>query len=195
MPNYQNQRDEELILRLRQGDQEIMDHLLTKYKPLVLKKAKSLFLIGGETEDLIQEGMIGLFQSIQGFDEKKEASFFYFADLCITRQMYTAVEASQRKKHAPLNSYVSLYESKEEGNPLLEYLESDWNTNPETMVIYKENFTSRILEVKKRLSPLEKQVFDYILDGMNYQQIAVEMKKPLKSIDNAIQRIRQKMIS
>lgn len=193
MENYRKQTDENLIYMLRAGDQEIMDYLLTKYKPMVLKKANALFLIGGETDDLIQEGMIGLFKAIQGFDQSKESSFFHFADICVTRQMYTAVEASQRKKHAPLNSYISFYEPEKEGVTLLEALESGDDLNPENMFISRENMDHRIIEIRKKLSHLEQQVFDFILEGMTYQQIAVAMDKPSKSIDNAIQRIRLKI--
>ena len=107
METYQKLSDEELIKRLRLGDEKIMDFVLDKYKPLVRKKANAMFLIGGDTDDLIQEGMIGLFKAIRDFKEEKEATFFSFAQLCITRQIYSAVEASNRKKHAPLNSYVS----------------------------------------------------------------------------------------
>ena len=110
---YQGQPDEMLIELLRSGQPELMDYIMEKYKFLVRKRAKAMFLIGGDTDDLIQEGMIGLFKAVESFDQEKESSFYHFAELCITRQMYSAVEASRRKKHAPLNSYISLYD--EEG--------------------------------------------------------------------------------
>lgn len=136
MESYQNLSDEELIQRLRNGDAGIMDYILDKYKPLVRKKANAMFLIGGDTDDLIQEGMIGLFKAIRDYREERESSFFHFAELCITRQIYSAVEASNRKKHAPLNSYVSFYsEMTEEGQPLAEYLESERSDNPEQRII------------------------------------------------------------
>ena len=109
MEGYQNLSDEELIARLRGGDKKIMDYIMDKYKPLVLGKANAMFLIGGDTDDLIQEGMIGLFKAIRDYREDRESSFFHFAELCITRQLYHAVEASNRKKHVPLNTYISFY--------------------------------------------------------------------------------------
>ena len=109
MEIYKTYRDEELIEKLRAGEERIMDYILDKYKPLVRKKANTMYLIGGDTDDLIQEGMIGLFKAIRDYDASKESSFFHFAEICIGRQIYTAVESSNRKKHAPLNSYVSLY--------------------------------------------------------------------------------------
>ena len=118
MDNYRNLSDEELIGALRDGDRRIMDYILNKYKPLVLRKANAMYLIGGDTDDLIQEGMIGLFKAIRDYREEKETSFFHFAELCINRQLYSAVEASNRKKHAPLNTYVSFYSRNgEEGKP------------------------------------------------------------------------------
>ena len=106
---YENVSDEELIVRLRQGETQITDYIMDKYKHLVRKKAKSMFILGGDNDDLIQEGMIGLFKAIRDYDIGRDASFFTFADLCISRQMYNAVQAARREKHAPLNSYISLY--------------------------------------------------------------------------------------
>ena len=123
--NYEQLTDEQLIRNLRDGDKKIMDYIMEKYKNVVRKEAKAMYLIGGENDDLIQEGMIGLFKAIRDYREERETSFFYFAELCITRQIYSAIEASNRKKHAPLNSYVSFYSDvSEEGQPLAEYLES-----------------------------------------------------------------------
>ena len=134
---YKNQPDEQLIRELRDGCQDIMDYILEKYKGLVLKRANAMYLIGGETDDLIQEGMIGLFKAIRDYREERDASFGHFADLCISRQIYHAVEASQRKKHQPLNSYISLnQEMGEEGtDTFLDLLESFDNANPEQLVI------------------------------------------------------------
>ena len=132
MEQYRNLSDEELIAALRGGEKRLMDYILNKYKPLVLRKANAMYLIGGDTEDLIQEGMIGLFKAIRDYRQEKETSFFHFAELCINRQLYSAVEASNRKKHAPLNSYVSFYsQSGEEGKPLAETLPTDDADNPE----------------------------------------------------------------
>ena len=194
--SYENYSDEELILVLREKQEtEIMDYLLNKYKNLVKKKAKVLFLIGGDTDDLIQEGMIGLFKAIRDYDEKKDSSFFHFAQICISRQMYTAMEASNRKKHAPLNSYISLSadEENESGENLPELLAALSEANPEQIVINKEELEQMRKKADSVLSPMEKEVLAYYLQGMNYTKIAEVMQKPAKSIDNALQRIRNKL--
>ena len=140
MDEYQKLADEELIQKLREGDERIMDYILEKYKPLVLRKANAMFLIGGDTDDLIQEGMIGLFKAIRDYRSDREASFFHFAELCINRQLYSAVEASNRKKHVPLNTYVSFYsQTTEEGKSLAETLLTDQMDDPEQLVIEQEN--------------------------------------------------------
>ena len=185
--------DEELIEQLRDGDSAVMDFLMEKYKYLVRKKANAVFLLGGDTDDLVQEGMIGLFKAVRDFDSKK-SSFFHFAELCITRQIYSAIEASNRKKHAPLNSYVSFYsEVSEEGQPLAEYLESERSDNPEQRMIDQENFELFLKKVRQSLSKMECEVLDDYLSGLNYQQIAEKMKKSPKAIDNALQRIKTKI--
>lgn len=194
MEAYGNFSDEELIKRLRGGDGNIMDFILDKYKPLVRKKANAMYLIGGETDDLIQEGMIGLFKAIRNFDGEKETSFFYFAELCITRQLYSAVEASNRKKHAPLNSYISFYsEAGEEGRSLADTLKAGGMDDPEQRIIDQETVMLFWEKMKERLSKMEQEVLDQYLSGLNYQQIADRMKKSPKSIDNALQRIKSKI--
>ena len=194
MEQYQNLSDEQLIENLRTGDTRLMDYIMRKYKPLVRKKAKAMYLIGGETDDLIQEGMIGLFKAIRDYDEKRKTSFFHFAELCITRQLYSAVEASNRKKHAPLNSYVSFYsQAGEAGKPLVETLETDGMDNPEQMIIAQENMRLSRENLKERLSPMERQVLEEYLLGRNYQQIAEKMGKSPKAIDNALSRIKSKV--
>lgn len=191
--NYGNFTDEELIEKYRRGEEDIMDYILAKYKPLVRKNANALYLIGGDTDDLIQEGMIGLFKAIRDYEQEKDSSFYHFAKICITRQMYTAVEASQRKKHAPLNSYVSLYETLEEnGRSLAEVLIGGENENPEKLLIEKESFQQELKNFSEDLSNMEKQVFWYTLEGLDYKQIAKRMEKTPKAIDNALQRIRGK---
>ncbi len=191
---YQNLSDEQLIERLRDGDDKIMDYILGKYKPLVLGKANAMYLIGGDTDDLIQEGMIGLFKAIRDYRADRESSFFHFAELCITRQLYSAVEASNRKKHAPLNSYVSLYsKTDEEGKSLAETLPTDGMDDPEEMVIEQENIELFWENVRKRLSPLERKVLDAYLTGLNYRQIAEQFGKTPKAIDNALSRIKSKI--
>ena len=191
---YQEQTDEELIARIRSGEAGVTEYLLEKYKPLVKKQARTMYLMGGENEDLIQEGMIGLFKAIRDYREERETSFFHFAELCITRQIYSAIEASNRKKHAPLNSYVSFYsEVSEEGQPLAEYLESERSDNPEQRMIDQENFELFLKKVRQSLSKMECEVLDDYLSGLNYQQIAEKMKKSPKAIDNALQRIKTKI--
>jgi RNA polymerase sporulation-specific sigma factor len=192
---YREMTDEQLIALLRGQDTDVMEYILTKYKPLVRKRANAMFLIGGETEDLIQEGMIGLFKAIRDFDETKETSFYTFAELCVTRQLYSAVEASGRKKHAPLNSYVSLYDNAgEEGIPLSETLRADDTDNPEEIVIDRETGRQFWEQIRTRLSALEREVLDLYLSGLTYQQIAVALGKSPKAIDNALTRIRGKIL-
>ena len=194
MDEYQKLADEELIQKLREGDERIMDYILEKYKPLVLRKANAMFLIGGDTDDLIQEGMIGLFKAIRDYRSDREASFFHFAELCINRQLYSAVEAANRKKHVPLNTYVSFYsQTTEEGKSLAETLLTDQMDDPEQLVIEQENFTAFWEQLRERLSALERQVLDAYLEGKNYCQIAEELGKSPKTIDNALSRIKGKI--
>lgn len=191
---YQNFTDEQLIEKLRNGETKWMDYLLDKYKPLVRKKANAMYLIGGDTDDLIQEGMIGLFKAIRDYDAGKETGFSHFAQLCVTRQIYSAVEASNRKKHTPLNTYVSFYsQTGEEGKSLAETLMSDDLYNPEELIIDQENVQSFWQKLKERLSSMERQVLDEYLSGRGYQQIAEKMGKSPKAIDNALQRIKGKI--
>lgn len=197
LESYRDLTDEQLIAALKNSgdpDGKIMDYILDKYKPLVRKKANAVFLIGGETDDLIQEGMIGLFKAIRDYDDTKETSFFHFAELCITRQLYKAVEASNRKKHAPLNSYVSFYsENSENGYPLAETLTMDGIGNPEQMMIDQENVAQFWEKLRTHLSKMEREVLDQYLAGFHYQQIAEKMGKSPKSIDNALSRIKAKI--
>lgn len=194
MDSYRDLTDEQLIAKLRSGDTKIMDFILDKYKPLVRKKANAMYLIGGETDDLIQEGMIGLFKAIRDFRLEKETSFFHFAELCITRQIYTVVEASNRKKHVPLNTYVSFYsEVGEEGVPLAETLTASELDDPEQLVIGQESLNLFLERLRGKLSKMECEVLDDYLSGLNYQQIAVKLGKSPKAIDNALQRIKTKV--
>ena len=171
---YSGLTDEEMISLFRDGDQEAMEKLLEKYKGMVLGKAKSMYILGGDSEDLIQEGMLGLFKAVRDFDCGRDASFRTFAQLCVTRQLYTAVKASARKKHLPLNSAVSLSSPLREENgderdeELLDFLEADPSSNP------------------------EKQVLELYLTGMGYVEIAHVLNRDEKSTDNALQRIRAK---
>ena len=190
---YEVLTDEELIEKLRAGESGVMDFLLEKYKYLVRKKANAVFLLGGDTDDLVQEGMIGLFKAVRDFDSS-QGSCYYFADLCIGRQIYHAIEAASRKKHGPLNSYISLSEESSDmtGVPLAESL-SLREDNPEQILIERENVAQFLEEIRSNLSPLEQKVLTDYLDGMNYRQIAEKWNKPEKSIDNALQRVKSKV--
>ena len=196
--NYEECSDEELILRLRDGEGAITDYIMDKYKNLVRSKAKSMYILGGDNEDLIQEGMIGLFKAIRDYDAGRDASFYTFADLCISRQMYTAVQASHRQKHWPLNTYVSLYGSSygqgdNEELELAEALPPDQDQNPETLFIDRERVEYLEGQIDKELSSFEKQVLDLYLTGMSYSQIARVLGREEKSTDNALQRLKSKI--
>lgn len=195
--DYAQATDEELIDRLRGGEEHIMDFICDKYKNLVRSKAKSMFILGGDSEDLIQEGMIGLFKAVRDYDSGRDASFFTFADLCISRQMYTAVQASKRQKHIPLNTYVSFYgntveEGKEEPN-LLEALADRTELTPEEMFLDKERVAYLEKIIEDELSSFEKQVLDLYMTGMSYTQIAKVLGRDEKSTDNALQRLKSKI--
>lgn len=189
--------DEALIQELRDGDTSVTDYIMDKYKNMVRSKAGSMYVLGGEKDDLIQEGMIGLFKAIRDYDPGRDASFSTFADLCISRQMYTAVKASGRQKHTPLNTYVSFYagnESEEgEGSALLNALVDAGAGNPEKLLIDKENYEQLLVSISEELSPLEGQVLDLYLTGMNYVQIAKVLGRDEKSTDNALSRSKQKV--
>ena len=189
MKEYENNTDEELIQRQRAGERELSDYLIDKYKGMVLKKAHAMYLMGGEPEDLIQEGMIGLFKAVRGYRPDKNASFSTFANLCVERQMYKAIEISGRQKHRPLNSYISL---SEEDSPLKNAEDMVWQ-NPEDIVIGQESANHMLEEIQGKLSPFENQVLEAYLAGADYVQIARQMEREPKSIDNALQRIRNKI--
>lgn len=198
--DYRNISDEELILRLRDGESNITDFIMDKYKNLVRSKAKTMYILGADTEDLIQEGMIGLFKAIRDYDCGRDASFYTFADLCVSRQMYTAVQASGREKHVPLNTYISLYSvnsaaEREEGEDvqLINALASGSGTNPEELLIDKENVENIERIIEKELSSFEKEVLDLYVIGMSYSQIAKVLGRDEKSTDNALQRIKTKL--
>ncbi len=198
MYDYSGCTDEELILRLRDGEEAIMDYILNKYKNLVRKYARNMYILGAEEQDLIQEGMIGLFRAIKDYDSGRDASFFTFADLCISRKMYNAIEASKREKHTPLNNYVSLYSRNDEENKdgkiaLGDLLSAGEISNPENLLIDKENVKRIETLVEQELSIFEKQVFDLYITGMKYVQIAKVLGRDEKSTDNALQRIRSKL--
>lgn len=194
---YEQIKEEELIDRLRNGEESIMDYICDKYKDLVKSKARSMFILGGDNEDLIQEGMIGLFKAVRDYDSGRDASFFTFADLCISRQMYTAVQAAKRQKHIPLNTYVSLYgNSTEEGieeQNLLEAIADKKELNPEEAFLDKECVVDLEKRIENELSAFEKQVLDLHVTGMGYTQIAKVLGRDGKSTDNALQRMKAKI--
>ena len=197
MKKYERMTDEQLIGELRGGDQGVMDFVMVKYKSMVRKKARAMYLLGGENEDLIQEGMIGLIKAVRDYNPEQRASFQSFAELCVSRQMYSAIEASKRKKHLPLNSYVSLYESGDaEGNdkktPLIDMIEPVRENDPETLYFSREYTEAFVEQLKEQLSPLENHVLYLHLVGTDYRTIAEILEKSPKSIDNALQRIRTK---
>lgn len=196
MSVYDKIPDEQLICRLRNGEDEIMDYLMIKYKSLVRRKARAMYLIGGENDDLIQEGMIGLIKAVRDFDLKAGQSFSSFAELCVSRQMYSAIESSKRKKHIPLNSYISIYD---EGNheddktlPLIDTIEPEVENDPEALYFGKEFSEAFIDDLKENLSDLENHVLYLHMLGTNYRDIAELLGKSPKAIDNALQRIRAK---
>lgn len=190
MKQYDGFCDEELLERMRHGEHGISDYMVGKYKDLVKKRAHAMYLIGGETDDLIQEGMIGLFKAVRDYRTEKAASFYTFACLCIDRQLYSAIQNYNRQKHIPLNTYVSLSNENEETT-----LSNLWVENPESIVIDRETTAALEEEISQTLSKLENKVLDYYLKGFGYVQIAQLMDKTPKSIDNALQRIRSKIRS
>lgn len=193
---FENYTDEELVKLTRKNHAEAMEYLLQKYSPLVRKSIRTLYLIGADTEDLLQEGMIGLFKAIQHYESQNEAgaSFYTYAQVCINRQIYTAIKASKRKKHQPLNSYVSFYSKEsEEDTRLIDNLEAGMESNPEHIILAQENetFIENLLDV--HLSKMEKSVLHLYLEGNSYSDIASSLDTSSKSIDNAIQRVREKV--
>ncbi len=198
--DFEKYSDEELIVRLRDGESPITDYIMDKYKNLVRSKAKSMYILGADREDLIQEGMIGLFKAIRDYDTGRDASFFTFADLCVSRQMYTAVQAAGRQKHAPLNTYISLYAGRTENGAeqseereLIDSVLSKAERSPEELFIDKENLELLEKIIDRELSSFEKQVLDLYLTGMKYSQIAKVLGRDDKSTDNALQRIKAKL--
>lgn len=189
--------DEELLTLLRGGDQEAEWELYDRYKLLVRARARTFFLVGADHEDLVQEGMLGLYKAVCEFDSSKNASFRSFAELCITRQILTAIKTATRKKHQPLNTYVSLnqpvYEPGSTDRTLLDILSGMGVSDPEEMLIGRENMEAVARDIQKKLSPLEKQVLGLYIEGLSYQQIGQLLHKPPKSIDNAIQRVKKKL--
>lgn len=195
---YAHCTDSELIDRLRRGEEPIMDYICDKYKNLVRSKAKSMFILGADNEDLIQEGMIGLFKAVRDFDSGRDASFYTFAELCISRQMYTAVQASKRQKHFPLNTYVSLDSGDtvmdgQEGIHLTELLADRAEQSPEELFLDKERVAYLEEAIDRELSDFERQVLDLYMTGMSYTEIAKVLGRDEKATDNALQRLKGKI--
>ncbi len=195
MTELLNLTDESLVAKSKEGDLAATNILLDRYKPLVRKKANALFLVGAEMEDLIQEGMIGLFTALKQYDEKKDASFKTYASICVNGQMHHAITAANRNKHMPLNGYVSLNEEHHEGegDTLLNLLMDIPERDPESLIIDKENVDGLLKKIKDSLSQMEWQVFSRYISGQNYKTIAESLDKAPKSIDNALNRIKRKI--
>ena len=188
--------DEELAIRAQHGDDASLELLLNKYKNFVRARARSYFLIGADHEDIVQEGMIGLYKAIRDFKTEKLASFRAFAELCVTRQIITAIKTATRQKHIPLNSYVSLNKpiyDEESDRTLLDVISETQSTNPEDLLINREDFAVIEGRIGEMLSGLERVVLAAYLDGKSYQEIAQELGRHVKSIDNALQRVKRKL--
>ena len=195
---YNNLEDNEIITKIKKGDKKALNYLLDKYTDVVSMKAGKYFIVGAEKEDIIQEGLIGLFKAIKSFNPEKQSSFKTFANLCVERQLQTAIKSSTRQKHMPLNSYLSLNISaydENEDTSLLEVFETE-NTaeDPLDIVTKKEYYNFVEDRVEETLSDFEKQVLHRYTNGESYTQIAERLNAPVKSVDNAIQRVRKKAV-
>ncbi|KAA9018700.1 RNA polymerase sporulation sigma factor SigH [Niallia endozanthoxylica] len=193
---YMQLEDEEIIDLVHKGESEALDFLIHKYRNFVRAKARSYFLIGADREDIVQEGMIGLFKAIRDFKEDKLSSFKAFAELCITRQIITAIKTATRQKHIPLNSYVSLDKpiyDEESDRTLMDVISGAKVLDPEELIINQEEFDHIEIKMAELLSDLERKVLALYLDGQSYQEISEELNRHVKSIDNALQRVKRKL--
>lgn len=195
---YSNLTDEQVIKIIKDGDKKALSYLLEKYRELVNIKVGKYYIIGAEREDTIQEGMIGLFKAIKSFDQSKDISFKTFANLCIERQLITAIKTSNRQKHMPLNSYLSLntaaYDNDDDSDELIDKFDSKTIEDPLDTIMKKEYINEVENAIDKTLSKFEKQVLNRYIQGESYIIIAQKLNAPVKSVDNAIQRIRKKAI-
>ena len=195
--SFENMTDEEIVLEAKENANNIaLDYLINKYRNFVRAKARSYFLIGADREDIIQEGMIGLYKAIRDFRNDKLSSFRAFAELCVTRQIITAIKTATRQKHIPLNSYVSLNKpiyDEDSDRTLLDVLSGTKISDPEELVISREEFIDIETKMGQILSELEWKVLMSYLDGKSYQEIAVDLERHVKSIDNALQRVKRKL--
>lgn len=188
--------DEEIVDLVHKGESEALDYLIHKYRNFVRAKSRSYFLIGADKEDIVQEGMIGLYKAIRDFKEDKLASFKAFAELCITRQIITAIKTATRQKHIPLNSYISLDKpiyDEESDRTLMDVISGTKVSDPEELIINKEEFDHIEIKMSELLSDLERKVLALYLDGQSYQEISEELNRHVKSIDNALQRVKRKL--
>lgn len=193
---FSDKNDEEVVGLAHEGDTEAVEYLLSKYKNFVRSKARSYFLIGADHEDIVQEGMIGLFKAIRDYQPERLSSFRAFAELCITRQIITAIKTATRQKHVPLNSYVSLNKpiyDEESDRTLMDVIVEGRAQNPEELIIGRENLLSIRDKADQVLSSLEQDVLNAYLDGKSYQEIADMLGRHVKSIDNALQRVKRKL--
>jgi RNA polymerase sporulation-specific sigma factor len=194
--NYKNMEDEQLVELVHQGDGDALDFLIHKYQNFVRAKARSYFLVGADREDIIQEGMIGLYKAVRDFKGDKLSSFKAFAELCITRQMITAIKTATRQKHIPLNSYVSLDKpiyDEESDRTLMDVISGTKATDPEELIVNREEVDDIEVKMAELLSDLERKVLALYLDGRSYQEISEELNRHVKSIDNALQRVKRKL--
>ncbi len=194
--HYSEMPDEQVVEYARAGEEEALEYLIKKYRNFVRAKARSYFLIGADREDIIQEGMIGLYKAIRDFQADKLSSFRAFAELCITRQIITAIKTATRQKHIPLNSYVSLNKpiyDDESDRTLLDVLSGTRISDPEELIISQEDFSSIESKISELLSDLEWEVLSSYLEGKSYQEIATDLDRHVKSIDNALQRVKRKL--
>ncbi|MFD2043194.1 RNA polymerase sporulation sigma factor SigH [Ornithinibacillus salinisoli] len=194
--NIQTLDDDEVIRLIHQGDKQALDFLIDKYKNFVRAKARTYFLIGADKEDIIQEGMIGLYKAIRDYDGEKLSSFKAFAELCITRQIITAIKTATRQKHIPLNSYVSLDKpiyDEESDRTLLDVIAGSKAIDPQELLVNREKFGDMEIKLSELLSEFERDVLHLYLDGRSYQEISDELKRHVKSVDNALQRVKRKL--
>ena len=193
---YQNKTEEEIVIKAKSGSRRAQEYIISKYENFVKAKAKSYFLIGADKEDIYQEGMIGLYKAIRDFNVEKSTSFKAFAEICVTRQIITAIKTATRQKHIPLNTYISLNKpvsEDESDRTLLDIISSIRTTDPEELIISQEQTEFIEEEINKVLSELEIQVLQSYLEGKSYQEIACDLDRHSKSIDNALQRVKRKL--
>ncbi|QST00171.1 RNA polymerase sporulation sigma factor SigH [Pontibacillus sp. ALD_SL1] len=194
--DFEQMSDEDVVVYVHKGDSRALEHLINKYKNFVRAKARTYFLIGADREDIVQEGMIGLYKAIRDYQEDKLSSFKAFAELCVTRQIITAIKTATRQKHIPLNSYVSLDKpiyDEESDRTLLDVIAGAKALDPEELIINQERFGDMEYKMSELLSDLERKVLSLYLDGRSYQEISVDLDRHVKSIDNALQRVKRKL--